>query len=419
MKTLALIGLIAVFISLPVAADACTLSPQERLGEFLYKDMNLSINRNQSCQSCHHPSAGFADPDNRSNPYLFPVSEGSIRGRFGGRNAPTAAYAGYSPVMFYDPVEGLFIGGSFWDGRASGHTLGDPLAEQALGPFLNSVEMALPNKEAVVDRVLRSNYRALFKDVCGDPAIVGYQEAYNCVGKSIAAFERTEKLVRFTSRFDKFWAEQGKEVSTFGTIPDPVDPTRNIYNGVPPGFTSRHLTQLELKGLALFNAADKGNCAACHPTANFDANTPPMFTDYSYDNLGIFVNLRIADLAGVQPTDYGLGAKVDVLKEAYRRAMNAEMPNDWIVDGMVFTEIGKHKVSCLRNAGASPPYGHNGAFPTLWKIVHFYNTRDLAVEGWDPPEVPQTVNREELGNLGLNFSEELAIVAFIRTLTDQ
>ena len=62
------------------------LSPLEKLGEGVYVNKNLSANRNQSCQSCHHPSAAFADPDSE-----FPTSEGSIPGDFGNRNAPSAA----------------------------------------------------------------------------------------------------------------------------------------------------------------------------------------------------------------------------------------------------------------------------------------------------------------------------------------
>jgi cytochrome c peroxidase len=36
-------------------------------------------------------------------------------------------------VLYFDEVEQVWIGGSFWDGRATGWTLGDPLAEQAMG----------------------------------------------------------------------------------------------------------------------------------------------------------------------------------------------------------------------------------------------------------------------------------------------
>ena len=59
---------------------------EQALGGALYFDPNLSINRNQSCSSCHVPAVGFDDPDSN-----LPVSEGSNLGLFGGRNAPSAA----------------------------------------------------------------------------------------------------------------------------------------------------------------------------------------------------------------------------------------------------------------------------------------------------------------------------------------
>ena len=79
-------------------------------------------------------------------------------------------------------------------------------------------------------------------------------------------------------------------------------------------------------------------------------------------------------------------------------------------------EYGKFRVPTLRNIALTAPYGHNGYFKTLEEIVHFYNVRD--VEDFPPAEYPETVNKDELGNLGLSQEEETAIVAFLRTLTD-
>ena len=64
------------------------------------------------------------------------------------------------------------------------------------------------------------------------------------------------------------------------------------------------------------------------------------------------------------------------------------------------------------------PYMHNGIFPTLTEVVDFYNTRDVPGAGWAPPEVPETVNHDELGDLGLTEEEVDAIVAFLETCTD-
>jgi cytochrome c peroxidase len=87
-------------------------------------------------------------------------------------------------------------------------------------------------------------------------------------------------------------------------------------------------------------------------------------------------------------------------------------------------EWGKHKVPTLRNVDLRPSnhfikaYSHNGYFKSLEEVVHFYNTRDVPGAGWPPPEVADNINTAEMGNLGLNHMEEVAIVAFLRTLSD-
>ncbi|MEJ2736151.1 MAG: cytochrome C, partial [Anaerolineae bacterium] len=72
----------------------------------------------------------------------------------------------------------------------------------------------------------------------------------------------------------------------------------------------------------------------------------------------------------------------------------------------------------LRNIGLTPPYAHNGLFKSLKEITHFYNTRAVATEMWPVPEVPDTVNFDELGNLGLSDADEDALVLFMMTLSD-
>lgn len=419
-------GLGIIVLGMSIAGTALALTPMERLGQSVYRDKAFSSGGNQSCQTCHHPNSGFADPVNRRT--LTPVSMGSDLTSFGGRNAPPAAYAAYSPPMFFDGE--LFIGGVFWDGRASGTAesatagLGagptyDPLADQSKGPFLNPVEMNLSSVEEFIT-IFKSNkkYVKLYSQAFGtDVANHTPATAYNNIAMSISAFEKSNILNKFTSKFDAFRAEQelaGIDVST-------------IQVGGAPVITAV-FTAEQVEGLRLFNTEPGpvnggGGCFLCHPVPAEGAGpAESVFTDFSYDNLGIPVNPDIALFAGPQKTDYGLGAQVAILQAAHGSTpplSTSQLPDGLggtteVVDG----EEGKFKVSSLRNIAVTAPYGHNGYFLTLWDIVHFYNTRDVADAGWPAPEVPSTVNDAELGNLGLTFEEEMSIVAFLETLTD-
>jgi hypothetical protein len=141
-----------------------------------------------------------------------------------------------------------------------------------------------------------------------------------------------------------------------------------------------------------------------------------LFTDFTYDNLGIprngdlpFYSMpRKWNSQGEDWIDPGLGGFLARIPEY---ADHAEANH------------GKHKVPTLRNVDMRPnpefvkAYGHNGYFKSLEEIVHFYNTRDVDPM-WPDPEVPENVNTDELGNLGLTLAEEAAIVAFMKSLTD-
>jgi cytochrome c peroxidase len=284
---------------------AFALTPMERLGRSIYQDRHLSLNANQSCKTCHHPSAGFADPENRRNPVRFPVSDGSDPTLFGGRNAPTSAYAGFSPIFHWDDKIGGYVGGMFWDGRATGTLLGDPLAEQAQGPFLNPVEMAMPDAAAVVDGVRQSVYLSLFIRVFPDSDFTDVNATFANIARAIAAYERSQAVTKFKSRFDRFWfacRTAGIDASLIGVGIEPED--------APHG----SLNPQELRGLALFNG--KANCATCHSTATYVSQdgkeSPPLFTDFTFDNLGIPTNARVYDLTGGVPPDLGLGGRSDI-----------------------------------------------------------------------------------------------------------
>jgi cytochrome c peroxidase len=101
-----------------------------------------------------------------------------------------------------------FAGGLFWDGRATGWSLGDPLAEQARGPFLNPLEQNNPNAKLVCLNVLRTDYASLFEQVWGADSLNCVKDVngtYERIARSIAAYERSAEVNPFSSRFDLFW----------------------------------------------------------------------------------------------------------------------------------------------------------------------------------------------------------------------
>jgi cytochrome c peroxidase len=385
------IGLaLGVFLCLALISTAQNnLSPKQQLGKSIFFDENLSINNNQSCATCHAPESGWTGPDEAINAHGA-VYEGSISGRFGDRKPPSAAYATPSPILHVDK-KGLFIGGNFWDGRATGERLGNPAADQAQGPFLNPVEQALPSPSEVVVRVCESSsYGDLFRQVWGeevcDPANVNM--AYDSIALSIAAYEDSPEVNAFTSKYDYSLRGMAK------------------------------LTKQERNGLALFFG--KGKCNFCHTGTGPKA----LFTDYTYDNLGVPKNPENPFYISYPDfVDQGLGG---FLASRPDYASYAE------------ANKGKHKVPTLRNVSLGQEedlvkaFGHNGYFKSLEGIVHFYNTRDvlpvcpgdyteaqaLAANCWPAPEVSANLNTAELGNLGLSPAEEAAIVAFLKTLSD-
>ena len=392
--------LLAAGLLLGSTEAGAALSPLAQLGKKIFFDANLSEPAGQSCASCHQPEAGWTGPDSTVNAAAS-VYSGAIHQRAGNRKPPSAAYAAFSPKFYFDEAEQHFVGGNFWDGRATGWLLGSPAADQAQGPFLNPVEQNNPSAKAVVDKVCASYYAVEFTGLFGSDICQNPLNAYNAVAQAIAAFESSREVNAFSSKYDYYLN----------------DPDRYP------------LSDQERLGLTLYERADKGNCAACHPNRPTDDGQPPLFTDFTYDNLGIprsGINPWYRMPPDINPDgprwiDSGLGG---FLKGVPRYAQRAE------------ENLGKHRVPTLRNLDRRPypefvkAYGHNGWFKSIKDIVHFYNTRDTlpaceghgnpqpAVNCWPAPEVVANINREELGKLGLSDTEEEAIVAFLKTLND-
>ncbi len=374
LRTFGMIGLfLAGLLFVPSLGAANELSPVEQLGKQLFFDTNLSTPAGQSCASCHAPEAGFSGPNSQVN-LRTGVYPGAAAGRFGNRKPPTVAYASFSPKRTFQDDNETWVGGQFWDGRA------DDLIAQAKGPLLNPLEMNNASAEEVVNKVRKGGYQRLFEQVFGPRSLVPGEEekGFDQIAQAIVAYESSREVNAFRSKYDAYLAKRAT------------------------------LTSQEMRGLELF--AGRANCSACHPHEPGADGSPPLFTDFTYDNLGVprnEANPFYEAPANINPhgrqyKDLGLGG---VLKQE--------------------SQFGKVKVPTLRNVAKKPnrefvkSYLHNGKFKSLKEVVHFYNKRDQEPNQFPPADIPATVNHTELGNLGLTDDEEDDLISFLETLSDE
>ncbi|MDD5150834.1 MAG: cytochrome c peroxidase [Flavobacterium sp.] len=325
------------------------------LGKQIFNDTNLSNPIGQSCASCHSPEKGFSDPENRA------VSEGVVSKIFGNRNAPSLAYNIFSPERYYDTTDETFIGGLFLDGRSPN------LQKQFIHPMLNPLEMNNTSKTVVAQKIkLASYYPKMVELYTNSPF---ESDVLSYVADALTKFQTSAEVNLFTSKFDYYL--QGRA-----------------------SFTLK-----EKKGFALFQG--KALCSQCHVTEPDSEVKKILFTDFTYDNIGVPKNpnnpfyTQASNSAGINYIDLGIGAIVS--KPEHN---------------------GKFRVPTLRNIALSGPYFHNGSLKTLEEVVHFYNVRDTKTGEFGTPEVQQNINTEELGNLNLTPEEEQNLVIFMNTLTD-
>jgi len=180
--------------------------------------------------------------------------------------------------------------------------------------------------------------------------------AFDYIMQSIAEYERSRQVNPFSSKYDRYLRGELR------------------------------LSDLELKGLQLYN--DKALCNNCHPSSVSPGFKEILFTDFTYDNIGL------PNTSGSSSIDLGLGPIVNSTQEN-----------------------GKFKVPSLRNVAVTAPYFHNGFAKNLQEVMEFYNQRDTPGK-FPGPAVPATMNTEELGDLKLSQEEIDAVIAFLNTLTD-
>ncbi len=412
------------------------------LGKLLLFDKHLSVNQNEACSFCHTPETGFTGPIQSLN--LSTVAyPGSVRTRFSQRKPQSYMYATFAPVLHYNELQGDFVGGNFWDMRASGYRLQNPSAEQAQGPPTNPVEMGLPDSACIAYRLSKAPYRKLFETVWGaDSFAIQWPKNVESIcatpGPPSDADQYPVHLsVADRQRADHVYDSFGLAAAAYEASPE-VSPFTSKFDYVQAG--KAHFTPEEGMGYALFRS--KGRCNECHRDGG--PGEEPLFTDFTASNLGVPRNSAVQfyfegkpdergyspNTAGAAYVDMGVGFFLRKLK-----SLSGQLNPDsrWIEMAPKFDA--KFQVPTLRNVDMRPTpdfvkaYMHNGYFKSLKEVVHFYNTRDVLpkckagdpgekVTCWPPPEDPTNLNKRQLGDLKLTDTEEDDLVAFLKTLTD-
>ncbi len=364
--------------TLAAAPAAAELSAAAALGEKIFHDASLSASGRQSCASCHDPAFGHSPPN-------------ALAAQFGGANldlqgtrkAPGIRYLAADPPFFF-AADGTPTGGFFWDGRARN------FAEQATEPVINPFEMANADKAAVVARIAATPYAADFRKLYGNDVFADVDGAYLRISLAVQQYEREDvDFNAYSSKYDAF------------------------LRGAAA------LSAAETRGLALYNSPTKGNCAGCHPSARGADGSPPLFTDFTYDNLGVPRNPELTRNADPTYFDLGLCQRADL-------ANRGDL-------------CGAFKVPTLRNVALRQAYFHNGRFKTLKDALTFYVQRDTNPVKWYPldgsgtvvkfDDLPReyrvNVNTTEvpynrrLGDVpALSDAEIDDVIAFLKTLSD-
>lgn len=349
------------------AQDDAFLLPSEAvnsaqaLGYYLFNDPNLSLNRSQSCASCHNAKQAFIDT--RPNLAKGAVSLGDDGISLGQRNAPTLTYAYLTP-SFNLTSNAEAEGGFFHDGRAK------TLQAQAGQPLLNPIEMNMPNKAAVMIRLQeKSFYTQSFKQIFGDDVFATTEQAYNALTTSLASWQSEEEFASFDSKYDRWLAG------------------------------NYQLTPAEERGKDIFFTASQSSCVNCHRSDGYNAAPKEMFTNYLYQNVGTPVNFTVQALTGVTAKDAGLnnGAfKTPTLR-------NVAVTGPYMHNG-VFAEL--DTVLEFYNFRSRPNNLSNSINPETDKP-------------WAETSFPEAIHSAELMMPAFSKQDKQDLIAFLKSLTDQ
>ena len=354
------------------------------LGRVLFFDASLSASGRVSCASCHDPAHAFGP----SNALAVQPSGGLSPDRSGLRAAPTLRYLQSLPPFSEhyfdndgdDSVDKGPTGGHMWDGRASS------AHEQARLPLLSKAEMGNADVAAVVAKLRRAPYAAQLRAAFGADLFERDAAAFDAATMALEVFQQSPAdFYPFSSRYDA------------------------VLRG------KARLSVQEARGLAIFNDADKGNCASCHISEPTQDGAFPLFTDFGHIAIGVPRNPAIP--ANADPRFFDLG-----LCGPLRTDLRSQ-------EG----DCGRFRTPTLRNVALKRSFFHNGAIHSLEDAVRFYAQRDTDPQGWyrgaaHPDDLPARYRanlnadppfgRAPGQKPALDEAEIADIVAFLKTLTD-
>jgi cytochrome c peroxidase len=350
------------------------------LGENIFADASLSASGAMACATCHDPRHAHA----QSNDLAVQLG-GADLDVAGFRAVPSLRYISLMPAFFFAD-DGTPTGGFNRDGRAK------DLMVQGLRPLFAAHEMANATPADLVARLKATSYASEFRQVFGQNIFDDEQGTVLAVTFALSQYQKLDPDFRpFDSKYDYFLAGRVR------------------------------LEPAELRGLSGFNRTDKGGCAACHPSARGPDGSPPMFTDFTYDNLGVPRNTDIPATSDPAYDDMGLCGpdRTDLTDRG--------------------DLCGAFKVPSLRNVATRKVFFHNGRFRTLHDALAFYVRRDTNPEEFYPIGDDGTVQKfDDLplalhGNVNteevpydrlpgeaprLNDAELADLETFLNTLTD-
>ncbi len=355
--------------SIPYPPDNLPRYERIALGRLLFYDPILGGEKDVACGTCHHPEFGFADgrqlPVGTSGVGLGPnriLTQSSVSGLpldFTPRNAPTIYNTAYN---FDENGNSSHLGFQFWDGRVNG------LEVQSTKPITSRVEMrgdAYPGDDEQASAVALDSVISRLRAI--PEYIQHFRDSF------------PEEAAEWDAGLREHIIDSSTYARAIGSFERELVTSNSPYDRFVRGEKDA-LNDVQVKGLKLFFT--KAKCGNCH--------NGPMFSDYKFMIQGV-------------PQE---GPGKDVLPgDDTGREEHTKNPADRY----------KFHTPTLRNIELTAPYMHDGVFATLEQVVRFYN------DGCNPrhPQVTDDMMDPDLIQpLGLTDDEVLAIVEFMKALTD-